>query len=205
MLNYPYIAHKLPIYSYFPDLCVTNAKELPIKNELRKWVLKYHISQAALKEMLDIFNRNTNVQLGKDPRTLMRTPKETIITDIDEGKGQYWHQGLKTCLERCFSKINQPISISININIDGVPLFRSSNKTFWPILFNIHEYPQIRAMAIGVFYGPTKPSTVGVYLSPFVDEIQPILENGIIVNGHQINVKIRCFICDSPARAFIKG
>lgn len=31
------------------------------------------------------------------------------------------------------------------------------------------------------------------------------MDNGIEINGHRLNVKIRCFICDAPARNFIKG
>lgn len=60
-------------------------------------------------------------------------------------------------------------------------------------------------MAVGIFYGYSKPTNVVPYLSPFIDEIIPILKNGLVINGVKLIVRIRCFICDSPARAFIKG
>lgn len=75
----------------------------------------------------------------------------------------------------------------------------------WPILFNVLEEPQIKPMIIGIFHGKTKPKRVEDYLKPFVDEVLPILKEGIVINEHILYIKIRAFICDSPARAFIKG
>lgn len=75
----------------------------------------------------------------------------------------------------------------------------------WPILFNIYEEEGLKPMIIGIFYGKTKPKRVEEYLGPFVEEAIPILQSGIVINQHTLKVKLRSFICDSPARAFIKG
>lgn len=160
-----------------------------------------------MKAVVKIINTNFNANLPADPRTLMKTPRSINYTEIGIGidTGLYWHQGLAFCLRNCFKDLEKNISISININIDGLPLYRSSNKNFWPILFNIQEYPNIRPMALGIFFGESKPSNVQNYLLPFVEEIKPILQNGLELNGHKISISIRCFICDSPARAFVKG
>lgn len=176
-------------------------------DSLRRWANIFNVPQVAVKAVVNIINANFNANLPADPRTLMKTPRSVIYTEIGNGidKGLYWHQGLEFCLRNCFKDLGQSISISININIDGLPLYRSSNKTFWPILFNIHEYPSIRPMALGIFFGESKPSCVRNYLLPFVEEIKPLLQNGLELNGHKIRISIRCFICDSPARAFIKG
>lgn len=60
-------------------------------------------------------------------------------------------------------------------------------------------------MIIGIYCRENKPPTPDEFLTPFVDELLIILNNGIIINGHKINIRIRCFICDTPARSFIKG
>lgn len=65
--------------------------------------------------------------------------------------------------------------------------------------------PELKPMPIGIFLGKTKPTDINEYLTPFVNEAIPLLQNGFSVNGHIISIKIRCFICDSPARAFVKG
>lgn len=50
-----------------------------------------------------------------------------------------------------------------------------------------------------------KPKDVNWYMGPFVKELKPILENGLIINEKKISIKIRCWICDTPARCFLKG
>lgn len=101
--------------------------------------------------------------------------------------------------------MNAPMDISLNINIDGIPIYNNGNSQFWPILFNLHQFPVVKPIAIGIFYGHSKPKKVESFLQPFVDKMIPVLNNGVIVNGHKLGVKIRAFICDTPARSFIKG
>lgn len=60
-------------------------------------------------------------------------------------------------------------------------------------------------MAISIWCGDSKPDNVNEFLLPFVNELNKILREGIRIQNHQIHVMIRCFACDSPARAFIKG
>lgn len=109
--------------------------------------------------------------------------------------------------------------------MDGLPLFNSSKYQFWPILANVfgklyiliqetvyftyHEtkildYPQIRPFVIAIWCGEGK-APVNEYLAQFVTELKSLLETGIVINNHKIYVKIKAFICDTPARAYIKG
>lgn len=69
-------------------------------------------------------------------------------------------------------------------------------------------------MVIGIYCGYGKPRNIKDFLQPFVDEMKKLLVNGVRIyeNNHseikktgKIDVKIKCFICDSPARAFVKG
>lgn len=179
-------------------------KNKNLRIAVKNWALKFNINHSALKILFEIINNRFDSNLlPQDPRTLMETPKSVEIVPCGEGK--YWHNGLKFCLENVFSNIHNPINISLNVNLDGLPIFKSAKDEFWPILANIHEFPEQKPMVIGIYSGETKPSDLDAYLMPFVNELQIILDEGICVNSHKISVKIRCFICDSPARAFIKG
>ncbi|XP_021708989.1 uncharacterized protein LOC5577785 isoform X2 [Aedes aegypti] len=60
-------------------------------------------------------------------------------------------------------------------------------------------------MIAGIFHGNSKPKRVEQYLTPFVEEILPLMENGLIINHHKLTINIRSIICDAPARAFVKG
>lgn len=73
------------------------------------------------------------------------------------------------------------------------------------ILKYYSELPQIQPMCIAIWCGNTKPSDINDYLKQFVEELDHLLINHIDVNGHRITIRIRCFICDTPARALLKG
>lgn len=117
----------------------------------------------------------------------------------------YFHLYIKIRLLIFHRHTEKSFDISININIDGIPVFKSSKLQFWPILFNITEMPEIAPMTIAIFYGQTKPTSLDDFLKQLVEELIDVLNHGISINDHKINVKLRCFICDSPARAFLKG
>lgn len=61
-------------------------------------------------------------------------------------------------------------------------------------------------MVIGIYLGKSKPLHVQLFLNTFVEECNNLLRHGIeLSDGSLLNIEIRCFIADSPARAFIKG
>lgn len=142
-------------------------------------------------------------------RTLFKC-NTVAIKIIEMDNGQYWHNGLIGQLTKylqCQSDI--PNKISLNINIDGLPIYKSSNKQFWPILCNVSEMKEMSPLVIGIYEGKSKPLNLDTYLQAFIKELKQ-LETGLKIidkTGVEkgIEVNIRAFICDSPARALIKG
>lgn len=65
--------------------------------------------------------------------------------------------------------------------------------------------PRIQPFVIAIWCGESKPSSISDYLNLFVTELNDILRHGVIVEKHMIRIVIRSFICDSPARSFLKG
>lgn len=163
--------------------------------------------------------------IPKDYRSLLRTPRHIEISPVSGG--QLWYNGIKTNLQRIFSKLDEDIHVALNVNVDGIPLFKSSQRCFWPILASIHGsylmkinvncqmnwtcscsmlgMPHIQPMVIAIWNGTSKPNDVNEYLRKFVDELNEILEFGVTINNKHIDVYLRCFICDTPARSFLKG
>lgn len=182
---------------------VTNVdKNNLTRNKLREWASMYNIPQRALKVLFKIMNKQTEGLLPKDSRTFMKTP--TKISILKVGKGEYWHQSIEFCLQQHFSNLQEPLNVSIDVNMDSLPIFKSSKIEFWPILYDIVEIPDFKPMVIGIYCGVGKPNNIETFLTPFVDELLRI-QNGLLVNGNLITIRVRCFICDSPARAYIKG
>ncbi|XP_058814401.1 uncharacterized protein LOC131678343 [Topomyia yanbarensis] len=186
-----------------PDPADETFANLRLLDNLHCWAVKNNIRHSVFKELLAILNIRLSNILPRDPRTLLKTIQSVDLQQMENG--QYWHQGVKNCLERVLSESTGPSNISLKVNIDGVPVYRSSKDEFWPILINIDEYPQVAPMIVGIYAGKQKPTNVGTFLSPFVAEMEKIYQEGIYINGHKVTVSIRCFVCDSLARAFIKG
>lgn len=73
--------------------------------------------------------------LPSDGQTLLSTPRNTILRDIQPGL--YWHGGFKNAV-MSWKKLNlnsefQTAELAININ--GLSLSKSSSSSLWPISF----------------------------------------------------------------------
>lgn len=71
-------------------------------------------------------------------------------------------------------------------------------------LTHLIELPHIKPMVIAVWCGNNKPNNCSAYLCEFVAELKHLLDNELSINNHRVMIHVRCFICDTPARAFLK-
>ncbi|CAG9790480.1 unnamed protein product [Diatraea saccharalis] len=177
------------------------------RENIRRWAIEKNINQTALKDLAKIMNGLIPKILPMDPRTIVKTPIIANIKKIEGG--EYWHNGITHNLILLLENwTDVPDSISLNLNFDGLPIFKSSKNEFWPILCNISENTNIKPLVIGIYYGIGKPKNLTTYLEDFIAEVNHLLDEGITLSQNcekKITIKIRCFVCDSPARAFIKG
>lgn len=60
-------------------------------------------------------------------------------------------------------------------------------------------------MVIGIWSGSKKPSDANEYMMPLAEEINNVTRTGVVINGCRIDVSVRCFLCDGPARSLIKS
>lgn len=185
----------------------SDIETLSIRDQIQQWALKYQIHHNALNGLLGILrdHSNTNFKnfLPKDSRSLLKTPRINNIESMDNG--EYWYNGLENCLQHVLSQTisELPTCIHLSFNIDGLPIAKSTKNEFWPISGKI-EGMDIAPFIIAIFFGSTKPP-LEQYLRPFVNELLKLLKDGLIIQGKNYPIKIRCFICDTPARCFIKG
>lgn len=181
-----------------------SASNIDLKTFLTQWTIKENISQSSLRSLLQGIKQYTctdcSFNIPLDPRTLVHTPRSTNI-EICAG-GQYYHFGLKEGILSIISSVSQHIKdIKISVNIDGLPLFKSSQRQFWPILGSISESKKI--FIIGLYYGTQKPTNSNEFLAKFVDEAKILHEEGIIINNTNGPCKLHSIICDAPAKAFV--
>ncbi|XP_004211097.1 uncharacterized protein LOC101238701 [Hydra vulgaris] len=144
---------------------------------------------------------------------LQKTTRARTVKTIEGGS--YYHFGVFNSLQHiihlpyfCTSLCSETLSLSLQINIDGLPLHKSSTQQFWPILARVSIPFSSNPFLIGLFCGQSKPVNLNEYLKDFIEEMLE-LENGpvkIDVDGKKcsINIGISCFVCGTPARAYIK-
>ena len=125
------------------------------------------------------------------------------VGDINTGK-LYQDQG---------DFIDNPDNVTISFNCDGVPVFKSSQYSLWPILCTINELSlDERGKSImlhSLWFGRHKPR-VDTYFAPFIAELQSLHENGVAwidSTGLQRNSRVHALVCvcDAVARAMIQN
>ena len=174
-----------------------------IREKLKQWASTFGITLVAVTALLSIL-RVHHPELPKDARTLLGTQKKIAVHAL--GGGEYHHFGLAKGILSKLNSIHLPSSlqtIRLQFNIDGLPIFKSSKVQFWPILSMLDCDYTKTPFIIGLFCGTGKPSVYD-YLKEFVDDLTHLLSNGVTFRGKPLKVMVCSFICDAPARAFVK-
>ena len=176
--------------------------------QLAAWMVECKIPQCHGDKLLALLKSAPNLNTTRLPNTCRALLKTVRKTDLKVmGQGHYYHcgiaRGVVSMLQRC--NINRIISntVKLLINVDGLPISKSSGSQFWPILGLIAGIPNSKPFLIGIFHGPSKPDDPNVFLTDFTADMLALYETGISFNGEILKVFIHGFVCDAPARAFI--
>ncbi|KAK9751458.1 hypothetical protein QE152_g5046 [Popillia japonica] len=108
-----------------------------ITDQLKHWAIKNNINHSALRDLLSVLSGTREHyfhRLPKDPRTFLSTPRKSVIRKVDPGC--YCHIGIQKSLQQQYQILQETPTdiIEIGINIDGLPLTKSSSSQFYPIL-----------------------------------------------------------------------
>ncbi|XP_057324143.1 uncharacterized protein LOC130666848 [Microplitis mediator] len=108
------------------------------------------------------------------------------------------------------------IVLTLNVNTDGAPQFKSSQRSFWPIQCVINEIPEsVRhkfVVLAGLWYTATepKPQFMNLYLQTFINQISNLMYKGLEIkteNGavRKYFCKVFSFPVDSVARPILQN
>lgn len=157
-----------------------------------------HSSVTSLLQSLHCFHPESPL----DARTLLKTSSNIHIQELETG--QFIYLGIETSIKRQISQHLNLDTIKLTFNIDGLPLFKSSNMRLWPILALIHNSKTKISFSVGIFCRTSKPRPLTSFLSDFVTELSLLLINGFTFLEKCYNISVHSFVCDAPARAFLK-
>lgn len=88
-------------------------------------------------------------------------------------------------------------TVNISLNIDGLPLFKSSNKSLWPILCSINLTPKC-IFPLSLSIASSKPNDTS-FIAETMRELSKVMHNGLEWAGRTLKVEIRCITCDAKA------
>lgn len=126
---------------------------------MAKWAVRNKTTRTSVDELLSVLRKHGH-RLPKDARTLLGTPRHVDAQNLCGG--QYMYFGLESGLLKICSQYPEKIMsrenhVLLNFNIDGLPLFKSSNVQIWPILCSVKRF---QPFVVAVFCGNGKPNLV---------------------------------------------
>ena len=135
--------------------------------------------------------------------TILRTPHRVVT--MKKCGGDYVYLGLLNGIRQILSENQAAIrdeKINLMVNVDSVPLYKSSCAQFWPILCRFHKLPPF---IVAIYYGNKKPSNVEDFVLDFFTEYRKSRNDGVEFGGVKLSIEIFSFVCDVPARQFLKS
>lgn len=181
--------------------------ETSLWEDLQKLIIERNIAHNTVNELLAILRKHGHINLPKDVRLLLYTPRNTSINIKFLGSGSYIYFGISSTLKRSIQIYSTFITgneIKLNINIDGLPISKSSGSQFWPIMASIENVDTYTSpFVISIYHGMCKPDNANDFLSDFVNEFTLISQTGIIVSNKKYAVTLKAILCDAPAKSFI--
>ena len=161
--------------------------------------IQHGCTRQCIDDLLIILNESGH-SLPKGSRTLLKTNHKATSTTLFNG--EYTYFGVRNTIEKIVTT-NYYIDRKNNlmVNIDGLPLFKSSSLQLWPILIRFSSF---KPVPVALYCGYKKPD-MGEYLVALVDEMEKLLSEHLIVNGSNYELSIYTFTCDASARSLLKG
>lgn len=190
------------LYSVTTDK--TRDIDTEFKNAVATWAVSYNVPQNACNALLKILQKYTSCNFPSQMRTLLQTPRQTDIMRVC-GE-EYYHWGLDNVIRKMILKCDDIKSIDLLINIDGLPLRKSSHATLWPILCS--NITDNTVYLVGTYFRYEKPRDSNVFLESLVNDLTRLINEGYRENDKVIKIQLFGLICDAPAKAFalcIKG
>ena len=127
---------------------------------------------------------------------------------LSSSGGDYAYFGIRKGIENALNWSKDKINVDkleLCINVDGLPVYKSKNTSLWPVQVLVSNLTSCKPFVAALFYGSGKPTDLD-FLEDFTSELKHLMENGLSLDeGRRLPVVVKCFVCDAPARALIKG
>ncbi|XP_050338156.1 uncharacterized protein LOC126764491 [Bactrocera neohumeralis] len=175
-------------------------------NEIRLWAIRNNISQNSLEDLLKTLRKIGVNDLPLSAKPLLNTGRQRANIKT-MSNGEFLYIGIQNFFLSNTANIFENLEeILIDIGIDGLKLFKSSNRVLWPIIGAISNLPNVTPFLIACFSGFKKPDNINSFMAAFCSEVKLLRKKGIQV-GQNCTLKkfyVSLFSCDTPARVLLQ-
>ena len=133
----------------------------------------------------------------------VRTSNEGVLADIWDGD---------LLQNFCTVPQNDTINLAFSLSTDGVPIFKSSTVSMWPVYLLVLNLPvkvsmnSCNIILAGLWVGPTKPP-MKLLLDPVIFNLERLRNESfeITISGRNITItgQLMMAIFDLPAKASV--
>jgi hypothetical protein len=196
------------------DDCDADAESLPetpltlsLSEELLIFFVIFNVSHSTMTYLLQLLSRHhINV-----PPTLYKLKKikgniDWNVLNINNGQFGYLslQESIIYCIKNGLLRLKsgtKKVILDLKLNIDGLPLYKSSSLSLWPILCTIADV--VRPLPLAVFCGIGKPD-LDVFMKNLCEELHLLKDEGFVYMGCRIVVGHVLLVCDAPARSYLQ-
>lgn len=157
----------------------------------------FQVKHNAVDALLNILKRHGHEDLPHTARTLFgHTNNYELTTKYGVKSGQF---NVADQLSKHLSRYPAPSAVTwLALNIDGLPMFKSSIVSLWPVLCSINLSPEcIFPQCIST--AASKPKTPN-----FVSDTAELIQGGLTWGGRHLNIQLQCVSCNAPVKAMVK-
>src|SRR6218665_3946634 len=152
-----------------------------LADSLAAWAIEFSVKQNAIDKLLNILQLAGH-RVPSTARSLLKTAKHVSISE--KSGMQYVYLDVKKQLQRFVETIPDNClecfdnKLEISLNIAGLPLFKSSSTSVWPILCAI----------VALACGQTKPSNLD-FLTDIICDFKDLLNSCVMVGARNFKVQ----------------
>lgn len=123
-----------------------------------------NVPQKTFSSLLKIL-KNHHIDIPvTDARSILKTPRNIFAAIKKMDQGFYYLFSFLLCLKTLIEKSKTYIPnnvLSVNVNVDGLPIAKSSSNQLWPIMINLSNRNKVEI--VGLYQGLEKPKSSNVF------------------------------------------
>lgn len=184
----------------------TENEGLSLAEELYFFFLLFNLSNRAMDFLLKLLIRHNVPNVPKSFHYLKKCSKLEKFDTVSLSKGSFVYFSIKENLKFCVDKgllVLKSIQLKLKFNIDGLPIYKSSNLSAWPILMQIDGCDLKFPLPVALFCGIQKPP-LDVFLSELCNELRSLFTDNFVYRGVTFSIANILFLCDAPARCYLQ-